>query len=88
MFVITDVYDCNDRDSFTVTMDAIINVIKHLKPERAMVLTVYLLIILSTVLRYYLNIQLVYLHVCYLIVLYPLHFQSLLWSLFQKDSKK
>ena len=88
MFVITDVYDCNNRDSFTVTMDAIINVIKHLKPERVMVSTVYLLIILSTVLRYYLNIFPVYLHVCYLIVLYPLHFQSLLWSLFQKDSKR
>ena len=25
------VSDCNDRDSFTVTMDAIINAIKHLK---------------------------------------------------------
>ena len=34
-----------------------------------MVSTVYLLIILSTVLRYYLNIYLAYLHVCYLIVL-------------------
>ena len=47
--------------------------------------TVYLLIILSTVPRYYLNNYLAYLHVCYHIVLYPLHFQSLLWSLFQKD---
>ena len=82
------VYDCNDRDSFTVTMDVIINAIKHLKPERVMVSTVYLLIILSTVLHYNLNIYLDYLHVCYLIVLYPLHFQSLLWSLFQKDPTK
>ena len=27
------VSDCNDRDSFIVTMDVIINAIKHLKPE-------------------------------------------------------
>ena len=27
--------DCNDRDSFTVTMDAIINAIKHLKPGKS-----------------------------------------------------
>ena len=72
--------DCNDRDSFTVTMDASINAIKHLKPGKSHVSTVYLLIILSTVLHYYLNIYLAYLYVCYLIVLYPLHFQSLLWS--------
>ena len=26
---------CNDRDSFTVTMDAIINAIKHLKPGKS-----------------------------------------------------
>ena len=53
-----------------------------------MVSSVYLFIILSTVLRYYLNIYLAYLHVYYLIVLYPLHFQSLLWSVFQKDPTK
>ena len=29
------VSDCNDRDSFTVTMDAIINAIKHLKPGKS-----------------------------------------------------
>ena len=27
--------DCNDRDFFTVTMDAIINAIKHLKPGKS-----------------------------------------------------
>ena len=27
--------DCNDRDSFTVTMDAIIDAIKHLKPGKS-----------------------------------------------------
>ena len=27
--------DCNDRHSFTVTMDAIINAIKHLKPRQS-----------------------------------------------------
>ena len=27
--------NCNDRDSFTVTMDAIINAIKHLKPGKS-----------------------------------------------------
>ena len=27
--------DCNDRDSFTVTMDAIINAIKDLKPRKS-----------------------------------------------------
>ena len=78
------VSDCNDMDSFPVILDAI----THLKPERVMVLTVYLLIIISTVLCYYLNIHFAYLHVCYLIVLYPLHFQSLLWFLFQKDPTK
>ena len=29
------VSDCNDRDSFTVTMDAIINAIKYLKPGKS-----------------------------------------------------
>ena len=29
------VSDCNDRDSFTVTMAAIINAIKHLKPGKS-----------------------------------------------------
>ena len=29
------VCDCNDRDTFTVTMDAIINAIKHLKPGKS-----------------------------------------------------
>ena len=42
-----------------------------------MVSTVYLLIILSTILHYYLNMNLAYLHVYYLIVLYPLHFQPI-----------
>ena len=77
-YVCNDIGSCNDRESFTGTMDAIINAIKHLKRERVMVSTVYLLIILSTILRYYLISYLAYLHVCYLIVLYPLHFQSLL----------
>ena len=29
------VSDCNDRDSFTVTMDVIINAIRHLKPVKS-----------------------------------------------------
>ena len=67
------VSDCNDRDSFTVTMDVSINAIKHLKPGNSDGLdglsTDYFI---NSVLRYYLNIYLAYLHACYLIVLYPL----------------
>ena len=79
--------DCNDKDSLTVTMDAIINVIKHLKPESdgSDGLSTDYFINGSP---YYLNIYFPYLHVWYLIVLYPLHFQSLLWFLFRRDPTK
>ena len=53
-----------------------------------MVSTVHLLIISSTVLHDYLNIYLAYLHVCYIIVLYQPHYQSLLCIIFQKDPTK
>ena len=76
------VSDCNDRDSFTATMDVIINAIIHLKPGKSNgfdgLATDYFINGSPLLSEYYI----VYLHVCYLIVLYPLHFQSLLWSLF------
>ena len=54
------VSDCNDRDSFTVTMDAIINAIKHLKPGKSNgfhgLSTNYFI----NILHYYLNIYLAY----------------------------
>ena len=35
-FVCNDIVSgCNDRDSFTVTMDASINAIQHLKPGKS-----------------------------------------------------
>ena len=80
------VSDCNDRDSITVTMDDIINATKHLKPGKSDGfddLSTDYFINGSPLLSEYLSC----LFTCMLSSLFysTLHFQSLLWSLFQKD---
>ena len=78
------VSDCNEREPFTVTINAINNVIKHLKPGKSNGfdgLSTDCFINGSPLLSEYVSC----LCTCMLV---PLHFQSLLWSIFRKDHTK